>query len=174
MQHRHLDTEVVAQAVDERRGQGDLGHQHQRTSASVERRRDGLRVDRGLATRRIALEQHRFVTARLDGVPQDRERCFLLGIELGPGWTAAARRLGPSGQRAPLDDPYFELEESPLGEPGDRRCAMSIGQPSRHLGALPARCCQLGQQGALPRAQSGSNRSAAGADQRSSITAGRA
>ena len=59
MDERDIRVEIGAQPIDERRRERDLGDEHEHRPAGLERRHDGLDVDRGLAPARDALEQER-------------------------------------------------------------------------------------------------------------------
>ena len=71
--HDHVLAQVVPQTVDERRGQGDLGHQHERATPGREGCRDAIRVHGGLAAGGVAVEQHRLLPA-LHRWPNGRPR----------------------------------------------------------------------------------------------------
>src|SRR5881227_2531910 len=57
MEDRDAVAEAGAEAAERLRRQCDLGHEHDRRPAALDRRRAGLEVDLGLAAPRLAVEQ---------------------------------------------------------------------------------------------------------------------
>ncbi len=56
---RDARIEIRPQPIDDRQGEGDLGHEHECRPTGRERRGDGLDVDRGLATTGHAVQEER-------------------------------------------------------------------------------------------------------------------
>ncbi len=134
--------EVVAQPVDERRGQGDLRHQHQRAPTGRQRVGDGLGIDGGLAARGVTLEQHGLAPTGIDGAAHDLEAPPPARHRAPqPAGRLPRARLGATGQGPSFLDPHLELEEPPPDQPGDgrRRRVARPGGPRPRRPRCPAR-----------------------------------
>src|SRR5439155_2433718 len=108
---RDLGRDVGPQAVDEREGERDLRHEHERRAPEVERREDRLDVDGRLAGAGHAVEQPwRRVTVR-DRVA-DRRDCFLLR----PGERGVRRSAAPSARWTTRERPPFVGTQPDLDE----------------------------------------------------------
>ena len=122
--------EVGPQPVDEREGEGDLRHEHERRPSGLERRGDRLDVDRGLATAGHAVEQERARVAGGDRGHDPGDRLGLGGQEVARGGPAAA----PAG-RSCRERPARAFADLGLGqtapdEPG-RAPSVRGGRPGR-------------------------------------------
>ena len=103
--------EALREAVEELRGERNLGHQDQRLAALADRLGDRLEIDLGLARARDAVEQVDREAALLDRAAQDVGRHALRAGQLGLAITRiglACDRLGRQRddfQRAFVDQP---------------------------------------------------------------------
>ena len=137
--------EVRPQPVDERQGQGDLGDQDEGRPAGLERGRDRLHVDRGLAAAGHPVEQERTRIPGPDRGDDLPDRLRLGGQEIARRGTAATQPDGSGGQRParPLAD--IGIGEPSTDEPRDRRVAVPAGEvrrrqlPGGRGGELPER-----------------------------------
>ena len=128
MDERDVDVEVGSQPVDERRRKRDFRDEHKHRPAGLERRRDGLDVDGGLASPRDALEEQRSrVAGDRRGPNRDHGSGLLVAQRRvqGPG---AAPPGGSRGQRPPWSLADLGHGESSAGQPGDRSAAVASGQ----------------------------------------------
>ena len=156
MDERDVRVEVGSQPVDERRRERDLGDEHEHRPAGLERRGDGLDVDRRLAAARHALKE---------------ERCRIAGDQRGPdrlhgrGLLVAQRRIHGSGATPPCRSrgkgPSWPLADLRRGkaspdQPGDRAAAVAPGQ-FRAGQACGRGSGELGQGVSLARAERASD-----------------
>ena len=170
---RDAGVEVGPQPVDERQGEGDLGDEHERRPTGLERRRDGLDVDRRLAAAGHAVEQQR---PRVAGVRWPRRsRSTAVGLrrrQVRRRRPAAAQTRRPRRQRPARSLADLGLDQAAADEAGDGRaspCArreLGAGRPS----ARP-RCRQLGERRDLARPERAAGRAAAAGERRAAAAA---
>ncbi len=120
VEQRDPGVEVGAQPIDERQRERDLGDQHERRAAGLERRGDGLDVDGGLAAAGDAVEQERSRRVGRDRGPDPLDRIHLGRQEVAAGRSSAAKPRRPSGQGSarPLAD--IGCRKTPSDEAGQR------------------------------------------------------
>ena len=128
MDERDVRVEVGSQPVDERRRERDLGDEHEHRPAGLERRRDRLDVDRGLAPARDALEEERGrVAGDQRGPHRVHGRSLLVAQRRvhGPGAAPPGRSRG---QRPPWPLADLGHGKTSPDQPGDRAAAVAPGQ----------------------------------------------
>ena len=123
--------EVGPEPIDERQGERDLGHEHERGTPRGEGRTDRLDVDRGLATARHAVQEQ---GARIPLLDRPRDAFHGGGLRLGqlgrPRPTAA--RPGRSrGQRPARPFPHASLGEAAPNQGGEGRRPVPPGHVGR-------------------------------------------
>ena len=135
---RDPGVEVRAQPVDQRHRQGDLGDQHERRPAGVERGRDRLDIDGGLAAAGHAVEQERARVARRDRRRTRSTASTWAGSQVGrrrPA-TAPTGRAAASGNRG---RPYYVAEHNAGGRDTNPGTAAQPWESiSKVIGALKA------------------------------------
>ena len=95
MEDRHRVAEAGAEATDRLRRERDLGDEHDRAEAALERRRARLQVDLGLAAAGRAGEQQVLAEPLVErGSDAGDRRSLLLGQGLRLGLAASASRSG--------------------------------------------------------------------------------
>ena len=152
MDQRHPRIEVGPQPVDQRQGEGDLRHEHERRPSGLEGCRDRLDVDRGLATTRHAVEQERARVAGGDRGHDPGDRLGLGGQEVARGGPAPAPAGGPGRERPARALADLGLGQTAPDEPGGRRRSVAGGQVGRRQ--LAGRCRgELGQEIDLARSE---------------------
>src|SRR4051812_50123719 len=82
MDERYARIQVGAESIHERQRECDLRDEDERRPARLERRGDGLDIDRGLAAARDAVEQKRPRDACRDRVADTRHRLRLCRQEV--------------------------------------------------------------------------------------------
>ena len=115
---------------------GDLGHQHERTEPTRERRHDGLGVDGGLAAGGLALQQEGLVAARRQGRLHGGERGRLSRLQVAARGTAAPG-TGGHGRRAPAAGPCGPPGAAARAARGSSRCPRRDAPPSRAAASSP-------------------------------------
>ena len=141
------DVQLGPQAIDDRQGQGDLGHEQEARPAELEGRRDRLDIDGRLAAARHPVEQERRGVGLLEGPPNEPGRLGLRpgqarGLRPGPAPSRRPAGVGPPGPLADLD-----RDQAAPGEPGQGRRPVASGQlRPGHPSGLSG---QLGQEVAL-------------------------
>ena len=110
MDERDAGVEVGPQPVDEREGQRDLRHEHERRPSGFERRGDRLDVDRGLAAAGHAVEQERArVRAAMAARIRSTASAWAGSRSLAAGGPHACRRVASpavgAGARGPRPRP---------------------------------------------------------------------
>ena len=104
MDEGHPDVEIAAQSIDQGQRKGDLRDENERGPSGLERRRNGLDIDGGLARARHPVEQERPRAASVDRRPDPLDGVGLGGQQLravgrpprDPTGRAASGRRGRS------------------------------------------------------------------------------
>ena len=135
---RDPGVEVGPQPVDEREGEGDLGHEHEGRPPGFERGGDRLDVDRGLAAAGHAIEQERARVPGGDGSHDPVDRLGLGGQEVARGGTAATPAGGSLRQWSARALADLGFGESASDEPGSGGRSVTGSQLGRRQ--FPGRC----------------------------------
>ena len=159
---RHAGIEIGTQAVHERQGEGDLGHEDERRATKGQRSRDGFHVDRRLAPAGHAIEEQRARVASLDGIDDPGDRDSLLRGQIG-GWrTPATDAHGPAGERPAGPYPDLGRDEPAARESGDGRGPVRGGKRCGLDRAAGTECSEVRQRCDLARSQGPPRRALAG------------
>ena len=172
MQHGDGLAEALLKAPDDLRRQRDLGHEHDRAAALLQRVRGGAQVDLGLARSRHPLQQAPLEPATVEHGVQRLERLLLLGGEAwqaslrAPGWTPAdgqvlrahdraaaaaltpaepARGAGGQHERQRARDRRAVLRRDPLGQRDQLDGHAQLQRPQRREQLLLGDLAVLGQ-----------------------------
>jgi hypothetical protein len=129
VQDRDGVPEARPEASDRLRRERDLGHEHDRPEAPLERRRGGLEVDLRLAAARGAVEEE-VVAAGVDRVDDPRHRLLLGSAQ--PLWGRLAVERLPLARGRLLLPPRPPHRRDELQRPRRGR-AVVLGQPEREI-----------------------------------------
>src|SRR3954452_22087682 len=99
MDERYPRIEIRPESIHERQRECDLRDEDERRPARLERRGDGLDIDRGLAAARDAVEQKRSCVPSRDRVADTRHRVGLYRQEARRGRAPAAPANRPRRER---------------------------------------------------------------------------
>ena len=126
VQNRDLDRQVVSQALEQRQGQGDLGHEDNATPADRQRRAQCFGVDSCFAAGSGALDQQHGVVAAADQGADSLDDRGLRRAEFASCGHRTTRGCGPVGQRPPRDLARLEHHDTLLGQRAQRTVAMAL------------------------------------------------
>jgi hypothetical protein len=179
VQDGRIGVEVVPEPVEQRRGQGDLGHQDDRTAARAQRRGDRRRVDRGLAAGRGALDQESRVTPIADELLDPPDDRLLLTAQARTGrqratLDRASCRRPQTFRRTADAHPHRQLDQPTARQAADRAGSVS-GRQTRGgdllIGVATGR--QVRQQRLLAGTERSTRRRIARGQSRGRVAAGR-
>ena len=112
VQERDVNVQIEAQPIEQRNGERDLRHEHERSPALLQRCANRLRVDARLAARGRAFEQDRLVSSRVDQLAQCARRPSAAASgRRGVFRARAALRQRASFQRPSLDADRLDLDQ---------------------------------------------------------------